>query len=446
MFPVAIQIVIIAVLILANALFALSEMAIISARKLHLQARAEQGSEGARAALALANNPNQFLSTIQIGITLVGTLAGAFGGATLAKDLAAWLGQIKLLAPYAEAISVGLVVLVITYLSLVLGELVPKRLALSSPERTATLVAPPMRLLSWITSPLVRLLSLSTDLVLRLLRVRTTGEQPVTEEEVRLMIEQGTQVGVFEVSEQEMIERVFRLDDRPVSALMTPRTEVVWLDIEEPLEDQYDVVASSDYSCFPVARDNLDRIVGVVHTRDLLAQSLSGQPIDLQSALCPALFVPESTSALTVLERLKVSHSQIALVIDEYGGFQGLVTLNDMLEAIVGDIPQLDDQLEPDVVKREDGSWLIDGQLLIDEFKDLFTVPRLPGEETGYYQTVGGFVMAFLGRIPTSGDHFEWAGLRFEVMDMDGLRVDKVLIAAVVEPPNPTPGEPPSSS
>lgn len=418
-------------LILANALLALSEMAVVSARKVRLQQRAEEGDDGARAALELANAPNRFLSTIQIGITLVGILAGAFGGATLAAKLAEPLGRIPFLAGYSQALSLGLVVLVITYLSLVLGELVPKRLALSNPERIAAAVSPVMRALSRVVSPAVRLLSLSTDGVLRLLRVRQLDDLPVTEEEVRLLIEQGTRVGVFEPSEQEMVGRVFRLDVRPVSALMTPRTEVVWLDLADPTEKLQAVILGSDYSVFPVARDTPDAIVGVVQAKDLLAQCLQGEPPDIEAVLQPAQFVPESMSLLAVLERLRDSHSQIALVIDEFGGFQGLVTLNDMLEAIVGDLPQLDDRGEPDVIEREDGSLLIDGQVSIDDLKALLRVKELPEESSGSYQTIGGLMMTTLGRIPSSGDHFEWGGLRFEVVDMDGFRVDKVLVTSV---------------
>ena len=425
------DVLIIGALILANAMFALSELAVVSARKVRLQQRAEEGDVGAQAALELINAPNQFLATIQIGITLVGTLAGAFGGATLAVKLAQWMGQIPLLASYSEAVSFGLVVLVITYLSLVLGELVPKRLALNNPERIAAAVSPAMRALSRVVSPAVRLLSLSTDGVLRLLRVRQLDDLPVTEEEVRLLIEQGTRVGVFEPSEQEMVGRVFRLDARPVSALMTPRTEVVWLDLAKPTEELRAVILSSDYSVFPVARDTPDAIVGVVQARDLLAQCLQGEAPDIEAVLQPAQFVPESMSLLDVLERLRDSHSQIALVIDEFGGFQGLVTLNDMLEAIVGDLPQLDDRGEPDVIEREDGSLLIDGQVSIDDLKALLRVKEFPEESSGAYQTVGGFMMTTLGRIPSSADHFEWGGLRFEVVDMDGFRVDKVLVASL---------------
>jgi putative hemolysin len=425
------DILIVGALILANALFALSEMAVVSARKVRLQRRAEEGDEGARAALELANAPNQFLSTVQIGITLVATLAGAFGGATLAAELARWLGRISFLADYSDALSLGLVVLVITYLSLVLGELVPKRMALSNAERIAAVVSPAMRTLSHIMSPFVRLLSLSTDGVLRLLRVRQLDDLPVTEDEVRLLIEQGTRVGVFEPSEQEMVGRVFRLDTRPVSALMTPRTEVVWLDLEEPVDELRQVILSSDYSVFPVARDTPDAIVGVVQAKDLLAQCLSGEPMDLEAVLRPAQYVPENMSLLDVLERLRDSHSQIALVIGEYGGFQGLVTLNDMLEAIVGDLPQLDDRGEPDVIEREDGSWLVDGRVLTDDLKVLLRVKELPGEASGGYRTVGGMVMTVLERVPIGGDYFEWGGLRFEVVDMDGFRVDKVLVTTV---------------
>lgn len=427
MSAIALEVLFILLLVMANGVFALSEMAVVSARKARLQQRAQEGDPGAQVALELANAPGRFLSTIQIGITLVGVLAGALGGATIARALATWLNRLHIIAPYSEAISIGLVVLAITYLSLVIGELVPKRLALSNPERVASAIAPPMRTLSRIVAPLTHILGLSTEAVLRVLGMRASAEPPVTEEEIKLMIEQGTRVGIFEPSEQEMIKRVFRLGDRRVSALMTPRPEIVWLDADDPLEKTRRRIAASHHSCFPVAHDDLDNVLGLALAKDLLSQCLSGQPIDLTTALCPALFVPEGMPAFGVLERFKETRSHIALVIDEYGGVQGLVTANDVLEAIVGDIPLTDEEAEPEIVQREDGSWLADGMLLIDELKEFLEIEELPDEEE--YQTLGGLVMMFLGRVPSAGDHFELVGLRFEVVDMDGHRVDKVLIA-----------------
>jgi len=423
------QITIVLLLIIANGLFAMSEMAIVSARKARLRQRAEEGDHKARAALELAETPNRFLSTAQIGITLIGILAGAFGGATLAKELGAYLGRIPPLKPYGEAIGLVIVVLATTYLSLVIGELVPKRLALNNPERIAAAIAAPMRALSVIAHPAVRLLSLSTELVLRILGIRPSAEPPITEEEIKLLLEQGTEAGVFQEVEQDMVESVLLLDERRAAGLMTPRPEIVWLDVEDSLEEVRRKMIASPYSRFPVCQGSLDNVLGEVEARDLLARSLCGEAFDLKSLLQKPLYVPETMPALKVLEAFKQSGTQMALVIDEYGSIQGLVTLKDILEAIVGDIPSAEELAEPQVVQREDGSWLLDGMLPVEELKEILGIGELPGEEQGLYQTTAGFVMTQLGRIPAAAEHFEWGGLRFEVMDMDGNRVDKVLVA-----------------
>jgi putative hemolysin len=415
-------------LIIINGIFAMSEIAVVSARKTRLQQWAEEGNPKARAALELANNPNRFLSTIQIGITLIGILAGAFGGATIARELAVMLDTIPWLAPYSHPLSLVLVVLVITYLSLVVGELVPKRLALNNPERLALAVAGPMQLLSRLAYPAVHLLGLSTERILRTLGVQPSTEPPVTEEDIRALIEQGTQAGMFEAAEQEMVERVFRLGDRRVSAVMTPRTEIVWLDIEASAAEIRQTITTSVHSRFLVADGSLDDILGVVHAKDLLAHILGGQTLDLSATLQQPLYVPESMRALKALELFKQSATHIALVINEYGGIQGLVTPSDILEAIVGDLPEAGEVLDPLAVQREDGSWLLDGMLPVDEFKDLFDLGELPGEDQGIYQTLAGFVILQLGRIPAVADHFQWDRLRIEVVDMDGNRVDKVLV------------------
>ena len=428
--PVAVtQITIVLLLIIANGLFAMSEMAIVSARKARLRQRAEEGDHKARAALELAETPNRFLSTAQIGITLIGILAGALGGATLAEELGAYLSRIPPLKPYGEAIGLVIVVLATTYLSLVIGELVPKRLALNNPERIAAAIAAPMRALSVIAHPAVRLLSLSTELVLRILGIRPSAEPPVTEEEIKLLLEQGTEAGVFQEVEQDMVESVLLLDERRAAGLMTPRPEIVWLDVEDSLEEVRRKMIASPYSRFPVCQGSLDNVLGEVEARDLLARSLCGEAFDLKSLLQKPLYVPETMPALKVLEAFKKSGTQMALVIDEYGSIQGLVTLKDILEAIVGDIPSAEELAEPQAVQREDGSWLLDGMLPVEELKEILGIGELPGEEQGLYQTTAGFVMTQLGRIPAAAEHFEWGGLRFEVMDMDGNRVDKVLVA-----------------
>jgi putative hemolysin len=430
---VSFEVLVIVLLIIINGIFAMSEIAVVSARKTRLQQRAEEGNPKARAALDLANNPNQFLATIQIGITLIGILAGAFGGATIARQLDAMLSDIPWLAPYSHPLSLGLVVLAITYLSLVVGELVPKRLALNSPERVATAIATPMQLLSRVAYPAVHLLGLSTEVLLRALGMKPSTEPPVTEEEIRALLEQGTQAGMFEAAEQEMVERVFRLGDRRVSAVMTPRTEIAWLDRRALAEATRHIITTSVHSRFLVADGSLDNILGVVHAKDLLAHILSGQTLDLAATLQQPLYVPESMRALKTLELFKQSATHIALVIDEYGGIQGLVTPSDILEAIVGDLPEAGEQLEPLAVQREDGSWLLDGMLPVDEFKDLFDLDDLPGEDQGIYQTLAGFVIMQLGRIPVVADYFEWDGLKIEVVDMDGNRVDKVLVTPTPE-------------
>ena len=435
------QIFIIAALIIANGLFAMAEIAIVSARKARLQQRAEEGDEGARIALELANSPSRFLPTIQIGITLIGIFAGAFGGATIADKLAPELNRISWIAPHGGAVSLSIVVLTITFLSLIIGELVPKQIALQHAERISAAFAPAIRSLAWVASPLVHLLSLTTQLVLRLFGIKPSAETSVTEEEIKLMIEQGTQEGVFEPTEQEMVERVFRLGDRTVNALMTPRPDVIWLDLNDPPEEIQSKITSNSHTHYPVAEDQIDTIIGMVNSKDLLSQNLSCRPIDLRSVLQPALFIPESMSALDLLERFKKKRTHVALVIDEHGGFQGLITTSDVLEAIVGDIPTPGESEEADVIHREDGSWLVDGKVLADELKELLQKDELPFEDENLYQTLGGLVMAFLDRIPRSGNHFDWDGYRFEVVDMDGHRVDKVLIKPLAPEPPPVPEE-----
>lgn len=418
------EILIILVLIILNGLFAMSEIAVVSARKVRLQHWASEGDTRAEVALGLANTPNRFLSTVQIGITLIGILAGAFGEATIAENLAARLSLIPALEPYSRAISLGIVVLSITYLSLVIGELVPKRLGLHNPERIARAVAGPMLALSMVSFPIVRLLSLSTDAVLFLLGNRPSAEPPITEEEIKVLIEQGTQAGVFEPREQDMVAGVFRFYDRSVDALMTPRTEIMWLDVEDSPDEIRHALETSPYSRLPVGRGDLDDILGVVQVRDLLARGVACQPVDVMTSLQQPLFVPESTPASQLLELFKETGGNMVLVIDEYGGLQGLVTVHDMMQEIVGDI----ELVKPQAVQRKDGSWLVDGMMDIDRFKEMLQITKLPGEKKGKYHTLGGFVMMHLGRIPTTNDQFQWAGLNFEVLDMDGKRVDKILV------------------
>jgi putative hemolysin len=433
MFSATTEILVIFLLVLLNAVFALSEIAIVSARKIRLEQLAREDKR-AEVALRLANDPNQMLSTVQIGITLVGIFAGAYGGANLSTNVAEVLKEIPLLAPYSKALGLGFVVLCITYLSLVIGELVPKRLGLSNPEKIAVLVAQPLDWLSRLVSPIVNLLSYSTNLILRLLGITINpNDSPITEEELKIMLKQGTEAGNFEEAEQDMVERVLELGDRRVSQIMTTRPDIIWLDLEDPVDLNRSKVVESHHTRFPVCQGSLDEVLGVIEVTDLLSDCLMGQGFDLTKDLQQPLFVPESTRGLKVLELVQQSGHHIALVVDEYGVIQGLVTRKDILEAIVGALPRLEDIEDPQVVRREDGSWLLDGTLAIEDFKDLFEIPELPGEKQGNYHTLGGFVITHLGRIPTAADHFEWQKFRFEVMDMDGNRVDKVLVAPLGE-------------
>ena len=424
----------IAILLILNGILAMAETSLLSSRKARLQNESNKGDAGAAAALRLTENPNQFLSVIQIGITSIDLLIGALTGATLGVWIDYELEQYALLQPYSEVIGLLIGVLPITYLSLVLGELVPKRLALRNPEAVSSTVAPPMIFFSRLFNPFVRFLSFSTESVLRLLGVKATNEPPVTEEEIQLLIDQGTQAGVFEEAEQDMVEGVFSLGEQRVYSLMTPRTEIVWLDIENTIDEIRKKIEENDVSRFPVRQDTLDVILGVVKSRDLLLASLGGKKINLKDLLKPAFYIPETMSAARALEIFKEKGTEMLLVIDEFGGLQGLLTVNDIIEEIVGQI-ELE---EPQATQRQDGSWLLDGMLEVDEFKEIFNLTVLPHEDE--YETLSGFVMLSLGRMPQTADQFEWHGLRFEVIDMDGRRVDKVLVTTL--PQKPLPVEP----
>ncbi|MBA2352955.1 MAG: HlyC/CorC family transporter [Burkholderiales bacterium] len=425
------EIVIVLALIALNGVFAMSEMAIVSARKARLQQLADEGRARAKVALDLANEPGNFLSTVQIGITLIGILSGAFGGALFSQQLAVYVARVPALAEHSEAIALTIVVAVITYFSLILGELAPKRLALLNPELIASLVARPMRMLSKIASPLVSFLSVSTSLVLRVIGAKASTEPPVTQEEIHVLIEQGAEAGVFERAEQDLVRNIFRLDELRVGAIMVPRLDVVFLDLEDSVDRISENIIGSVHSRFPVCKGGVDTVLGVVHSKDLLAASLAGKPLDLAAALRPPLYVPDSVSAMELLEMFKKTRTHIALIVDEYGDLQGLVTLNDVMEAIIGDIPSGDLPEESLAVQREDGSWLLDGMLSIEKLKELFDLDKLPYEESGNYHTVGGFVMMRLGRVPKKADYTDWSGWRFEVVDMDKNRVDQVLVASL---------------
>lgn len=428
---IGLEIILILILILANGLFAMSEIAIVSSRKARLERLADEGGAGARAALQLAKDPTQFLSAVQVGITLIGIGTGAYGGATIAKPFAAFLKTLPGLAPYADSVSMTVVVAAITFLSLIVGELVPKKIALNNPESLAVIIAVPMRLFAKVAAPVVRLLSASTEIILRLIGVKKPDEPPVTEEEIKIMIAEGAEYGTFEPAEKDLVDRVFRFGDMRVSAFVTPRTQIDWLDLEEDDAHNLGILTESGHSWLPVARGSLDEIAGIVKTRNVLAHRLSGERLQLESHIQEPLMVPRSMRAFRLLELFQQSGKHVAVVIDEFGGMTGLVTIHDIFEQLVGEMPQQDeDDIQP-IVRREDGSWLIDGLLPIEDFKQHFDLDELPGEDKEHYQTLGGFITSYLGDIPQPADIVEWNGLRLEVLDMDRARVDKVLVTAV---------------
>jgi putative hemolysin len=422
-----VDILVIFLLIILNGVFAMSELAVVSARKVRLKTLAEEGQRGAEIALDLAENPGRFLSTVQIGITLVGILAGTFSGATLAKALGSYLNRFPLIAPTGEPLAIGLVVLSVTYLSLIVGELVPKQLALRNAERIAAAIARPMALLAKTGIPIVYFLELSTAAVLRLLGQHRVPEQTVTEEEVKEVIAEGVTSGVLKPVEQEMISGVMRLADWRVQAIMTPRREIVWIDLEDSAEDIRHKLRETNYSWFPVALGGLDEFLGIVQTKDLLNRVLDGKPLDIKGALCQPLVVHNHMLALRVLEMIKQSPIHMAIVVDEHGVLEGLVTATDILKAIVGSLAEPGASAEPEIEQREDGSWLMDGNLPVEIVEDLLGLKEIPEERD--FHTLAGFMLSRFEWIPAAGDHFEWEGFRFEVVDMDGHRIDKVLVA-----------------
>lgn len=424
------------VLILINGLFAMSEIAVVSSRKARLQNLADDGSLGAQAALSLHQEPSSFFSTIQVGITSVGILSGAIGEAAVADPLAEWFAGIPLLAPYAKTVALTITVVVLTYFSVVVGELVPKRLAMLAPEGIASLIARPMIVLARVTHPLVVILSSSCTAILSLIGARQKEEPPVTDDEINVLMEQGAEAGVFHESEQELVSNVLRLDEQRIAAIMTPRREMFVVDLDEDEETVRQRIVETEYSRLVVCRDGLDQILGILQTGDLLKKALPGHCItaaDVESVLHPPLYVPETVTTTQLLESFRRARLQFALIVDEYGDVQGLVTLTDVLASIVGELSVPEAPEDRDMVQREDGSWLVDGDVGIERLKSVLDIDDdLPGEDRQSFHTLGGFIMHTLGRIPSPTDHFEAAGWRFEVMDMDGNRVDKVLVSVVM--------------
>ncbi len=420
------KILIILALIIANGVFAMSELAVVSARKVRLEQAARRGDRNAQAALKLAKRPDNFFSTVQVGITLISIVSGAFGGSALSEPVAGLLGKIPGLAAYANTLAFPLVVAIITYLSLILGELVPKQLALTMPEAIAKVIAQPMAMLSKLAAPIVALLSFSTNLVVQLLNIQADDGPSVTEAEIRAFIQQGTEEGTLEVAEQEIMERVFRLGDRQVTSIMTPRPEIIWLDLEDTATENQRKIIASRYRRLPVCQSSLDNILGLVSVNSLLNRALNDDPLDLTVDLEQPLVIPEISRSLPLLEQFKRSRVHTALVVDEYGIIQGLVTLWDILEALVGDAPSLDEPSDKPR-QRDDGSWLLGGMMNIDDVYSCLGLKEFSDKTASYY-TLGGLVIHQLGRIPKATDHFEWNDFIVEVMDMDGNRVDKVLV------------------
>ena len=422
------SILIIFLLIIINGIFAMSEISLISARKVRLQQMSKDGVRSAQVALDISENPNKFLSTVQIGITLIGILSGALGGASISSDLSLIFQDVSWLKPYSEILSVAIVVLLTTYFSLVIGELIPKRLGMNSPEKIASAVAMPMKAISWLTSPIVKLLSASTDIGLKILGIEKSKDPIITEEEIKILMKQGTQSGIFESAEEDMVTGIFRLGERYIDSIMTPRTEIEWIDLDEPFEVILEQVINSNHSRFPVATGELDNVQGMLLGKDLLSKSLNGATPSIPDIIQTPLFVPDSTSALKALDLIKEAGAHAALVIDEFSGVLGMVTLYDVLKSIVGSIPTAGEEEEIQIIQREDGSWLLDGLLDIDDIKELLGIETLPEEDRVGFQTLGGFMMTMLDSIPEVGQYFDVYDMRFEIMDMDGKRVDKVLV------------------
>lgn len=420
-------------LILFNGVFAMSEIALVTARKARLQKRIDEGDTAAIAAARLGEDPTRFLSTIQIGITSIGVLNGIVGQAAFAEPFALWLGTFGMTSRLANYVATALVVVVVTYFSIVLGELVPKRLGQTSPEAIARLVARPIGWLATATKPFVWLLTESTKGLLRLLGVTDRAGTPVTVEEIHAMLAEGTSAGVIESHEHTMVRNVFRLDDRQISSLMVPRGDVVVLDVEAPFEENMRTIEESGHARFPVVRGGFDDILGVLSVRRLLAPMAHGKRPDLTANLRPALYVPETVTGMELLDNFRSSGGQVAFVVDEYGEILGLVTLQDLIEAITGEFQPRN----PDTawaVQRDDATWLLDGLIPLVELKDRLALAELPEEDRGRYHTLGGMFMLLTGRLPREGDKVEWGGWRFEIIDMDGKKIDKVLAMELPKP------------
>ncbi|MBN1613996.1 MAG: HlyC/CorC family transporter [Deltaproteobacteria bacterium] len=430
------ELIVIVLLIFANGVFALSEIAVVSSRKSKLKVMADRGSRKARKALELAQEPGEFLSTIQISITLIGILAGVYGGATIAKDLQSALEAYAMLKPHSHTISLAVVVIGITYFTLIIGELVPKRLALQNPERIAALVAMPIYYISILVHPFVRILDASSGIVIRMLGLKKPVYD-VSEDEIKAMLAEGAEAGIFHKMEQDICHRALRMDDLSVHDIMTPRPDIVWLDDAAPHEENRNKILKSCHTVFPVCKGGLDEVVGILHVKDMLKVYPEIEALDIRSLLHQPVVFPETVSLMQIIDHFKSSPIRIALVVDEYGVIQGVVTEDDVVKALVGDMPALRGAEDPVIVEREDGSWLVDGTIPIDAFQQHFNIADMRGDREEDYHTLGGFIMTHLGRIPVTGDRLKWDRYRFEVVDMDGNRVDKVLFMQHLPPDDP---------
>jgi putative hemolysin len=426
------DIIIILALILLNGVFSMSELAVVSAKRIRLEKMASDGSAGAGTAISLADDPSRFLSTVQVGITLISIFNGAFGEASLTARLTPQLTGLGIPEDYARPAALSVVVVAITFASIVLGELVPKRIAIQHPEFMASLVARPMHALSRLMHPFVRLLAVTTDFIMRLAGMRQHKDEAPTEDEVTDMIRESTDAGVFEKAEYDIAARALRLDDWHLRALMTPRVDLEFLDLGEPLEANLARLAEIPFARFPVYRGDRSQVLGIVNVRDLLRQAIrrgSLEQIDIEAELEEPVYVPDSVSAIDLLETLKKNHAELAMIVDEYGDIQGMITLTDVMTALVGEVPAMEDEEAPDAIKREDGSWFMDGGMVLDRFRYLTGAAlRFPDEGADAYHTLAGFILYQLGYIPKPGEQLEWEGWRFEVADMDGNRIDRLMV------------------
>lgn len=422
------ELVIILILIIFNGLLSMAEIAIIAVKRTRLQQLVEKGNRQAEKVIQLANNPNKLFSTIQVGITLIGTLTGAIGAVAFSEPFTLFFQELGFSEAFSHTLAVGIVVFMITYLSIIIGELVPKRLGLSYPEGISMRMVRPMELLSKIFGPLVDILSLTTDAILKAINIQPKKELPISLDEVRLLLQEGSQHGVIRSTEKNIVEKTLNLSEKKVASIMTARNNIVWIDIESDIESLKKAVLENQFGYYPVCKKDLDDVRGIINSDALLAAFIANQRINIPDLMYKPLLIPENLKALQVMELFKRHHIHMGIVIDEYGNVQGLVTVTDILEAIVGDLPEMKDKEDRQIVRRNQNSWLVDGLLSTSEFKEYFKIESLPEEQDGGYNTVGGFVMHRLGRLPISGDNIVIRDFKIEVVDMDGNRVDKVMI------------------